>query len=86
MADEFDRVADVVVELEAALRQRHHARVDPVGDVDGVVGQQRMHRVAQQRGVVARQRCEHQHHRIVATVRKRVGEQALELEQPAERP
>ena len=38
--------------------------VDPVGDVDLVVLQQRTHCVAKQRGVVARQRGAHQHDRF----------------------
>ena len=52
--DELAHVVDVIVEMKRAVEQRHHARVHPVGDVDVVIGQQRAHRIAQQRGVVAR--------------------------------
>ncbi len=65
MADEFLDVAGVVGQVEGAFLQRHHACVNPVGDVDLVVLQQGAHGVAQQGGVVARQRRAHQHHRLV---------------------
>ena len=47
-------VVDVVVEVEAALDDRHVAGVGPVGDVDVEVLQEGLHRAAQQGGVVAR--------------------------------
>ena len=84
--DQELHVLDVVVEMKGALGQRHHARVGPVGDEDLVVMQQTLHRVAQQRGMVTRQRCHHQHRRLLlhgvecAAV---VGE-ALEAQQPTE--
>jgi hypothetical protein len=65
VADECFDVGHVVVEIELAQFHRHHARVDPVGDVDLVVVQQGAHGVAQQRGVVAGQRRHHQHDRVV---------------------
>ncbi len=54
-------VVDVVVEVEAALDDRHVAGVDPVGDVDVVVLQEGLHRAAQQGGEVARQGRDDQH-------------------------
>ena len=45
-------------------RERHVARVVPVGDVDVVVGQHRAHGVAQQRREVARHRRDDQHARL----------------------
>src|SRR6476660_9735186 len=33
-------IVDVSVEIEAPVRYRHHASVNPVGDVDVVVGQE----------------------------------------------
>ena len=79
-----DDVVDVVVEIEAAFRQRHHARVAPIGDVDVVIGQEGLHRAAQQRGVVARHRRHDQQFRLRPARRAREG--ALEMQQPAERP
>jgi len=51
--NELAHVIDVIVEVKRAVEQRYHARVHPVGYVDVVIVQQRAHRVAQQRGVVA---------------------------------
>ncbi len=79
-----DHVVDIVVEIERALRQRHHARIDPVGDVDVVIGQKGFDRAAQQRGVMARHRRDDQKLRL-RTLR-RVLERALEMEELAERP
>ena len=53
VAAELDDVVDIVVEVEIALGQRHLARVDPVGDVHVVVGQQRLDRAAEQGGEMA---------------------------------
>ena len=39
--DELHHVVDVIVEVERPGGQRHLARVDPVGDADVVIGQQR---------------------------------------------
>ena len=85
VADELRAVGDVVVEMERAVLDRHHPGVDPVGDVDVVLGQKRAHGVAQQRRVVPGERREHQHGGVVRAVLERLGQQALELEQPAER-
>ncbi len=43
----------IVVEIEAALIDRHVARIAPVGDVDLVILQEALRRAAQQGGVVA---------------------------------
>jgi hypothetical protein len=87
MPDELLDVGDVVVQAERALGRRYHARVDPVGDVDLVVAQQRAHGVAQQRGMVAGHRGDDQHHRVVLHLVDggRVVAEALETLQLAER-
>ena len=87
VADEFLHVGHVVVQAEGAFGRRHHAGVHPVGHVHLVVAQQRVHGVAQQGGVMARQRRHHQHHRVVLQQRDGVGivGVALEAQQPAER-
>ncbi len=79
-----DHVVDVVVEIERAVRQRHHAGVDPFGDVDVVVGQEALDRAAQQRRVVARHRRDDQQPRLRPA--RRMLERALEMQEPAERP
>ena len=62
--EELDEVLDVLVEPEPAGRQRHVARVVPVGDVDVVVGEHRAHGVAQQRGEMAGHRRDEEHARL----------------------
>ncbi len=52
---------DIFIEAEAAVPDRHVARIGPVGDVDVVIGQQHAHRVAQQRREMAAERCHQQH-------------------------
>jgi hypothetical protein len=86
VTDEFLNVSNVIVEVELALFERHHARVDPVGDVHLVVLQQRAHGVAQQGGVVAGQRCAHQHDRFVFQLADSaaVVSETLEAQQTAE--
>jgi hypothetical protein len=79
MPHELDQVADVVVQVELAARQRDLAGVEPVRDVDVMFGQQRLDRAAQQRGVVPRHR-RHQKHRRMDLVGR-----ALEVDQVAER-
>ncbi len=59
--EQLDQVVDVVVEVEGALHQRHHARVDPVGDIDIVAREHGLDRAAQQRGEMARHRRHDQH-------------------------
>jgi hypothetical protein len=77
--DEALQQIDVVVEVEAARRERNEARVDPVGHVEIVVRQEPRHGVAQERGVVPGERRDHEHLRIAP---RRV---ALEVDQVAER-
>ena len=48
-------------EVEGPHADRHHARIDPVGDVDITVGQQADDGLAQQCGIVARHRRDQQH-------------------------
>ena len=79
-----DHVIDVVVEIEAPFGERHHAGIDPFGDVDVVVRQERLDGAAQQRRVVARHRRDDQQFRLRAP--RRMLERALEMQQPAERP
>ena len=86
VADELLHVGHIVVEVERTRLKRHHARIGPVGDVDLVVLQQRANGFAQQGGMVARQRCHHQHGGLVLHAGQRggfVGE-ALEAQQSAE--
>ena len=79
----LDHVVDVIVEIEAAFGERHHARVRPVGDVDFMRGQEGFHRAAQQRGVMAGHRRHDQHARLRGTQRTR--QLAVEVQQAAER-
>ena len=62
-AEKVDDVTDIFVQTEPAGGERHLARVVPVGDVDVVVDQHRLHGVAQERGEVARHRRDDQHAR-----------------------
>ena len=79
-----DQIVDVIVEIEVTVRQRHQPRIHPFGDVDVVVRQKRLDRAAQQRRVMARHR-RHDHELRLRTARRR-GEDALEMQEPAERP
>jgi len=54
-------VVHVLVDPEAAVVDADVARVAPVGDEHVVVGQQRLHRGAQERREVARQRGDHEY-------------------------
>ena len=63
-SQEMDDVGDIFVEAERAGGERHVAGVVPIGDVDVVVLQQGLDRVAQQRGEMARQRRHDQHARL----------------------
>ena len=83
MSQHLAQVDDVVVEIEGPERQRHHARVGPVGDVDVVMGQERFDRAAKQRRVMARHRRDDQELWLTrAVVKVRPGE----MEKIAERP
>ena len=79
-----DQVIDVVVEIEGTLRQRHHARVHPFGEIDVVVGQKALDCAAQQSWIVARHRRDDEQARLWAA--RQVLERALEMQEPAERP
>jgi hypothetical protein len=79
-----DQVVDVVVEIEAALRHRDHARVHPFGEEHVVIGQKAFDRAAQQRRVMPRHRRNDEQARLRAA--RRVLEGALEMQEPAERP
>ena len=83
MLEHRAQVVDVIVEIEAAERQRRHARVGPVGDVDAVGRQERLDRAAQQRRVMARHRRDDQQLRLIE-VTGQVGTD--EMQQIAERP
>jgi hypothetical protein len=85
VADEVLYVIDIVGQVERAVGHRHHAGVDPVGDVDVLVRQQRAHGVAQQRGVVARQRRDDQHGRLRQRSELGGGHVFLEMAELAER-
>lgn len=87
MADELLDVGDVVLEPERAGFQRHHACIHPIGHIDLVVAQQGAHGVAQQRGVVAGQRRNHEHGGLLLHLADQfdVVAETLEAQQPAER-
>ena len=36
--EEFDQIVDIIVEVEAAVVERHELRVAPVGDIDVMLG------------------------------------------------
>ncbi|MCY1233351.1 hypothetical protein D9M72_458910 [compost metagenome] len=77
----LDDVVDVIVEIESAFAERHHAGVDPVRDVDVGMRQQGFHGAAQQRRVVAGHRRHDQNLRIGGTP---LGQGALEMDEVAE--
>ncbi|MGY4283534.1 hypothetical protein ACVWXO_002754 [Bradyrhizobium sp. LM2.7] len=79
----LDDVVDVIVEIEAAIAERHHAGVGPVGDIDVMRRQEGFYRAAEQRRIMARHRRDDQHARLRAA--QGTGELAIEVEQPAER-
>ena len=83
-ANELDDVIDKIVEVEAAHGERDITRVDPVGDVDIMVGQHRLDGAAQQRRVVTRHRRHDQYLGVVALAGQR-GLVALEVQQTAKR-
>ena len=56
---------DEIVEPEAAVAQRHVARIDPVGQIDVVVGQRGRDGAAQQGREMPRQRRDDQQLRLV---------------------
>ena len=78
-----DQVVDVVVEIECPFRQRHHARINPVGDVDVVIGHKSLDSAAQQRRVVAGHRRDDQKFRLRTF--GRMFELTLEIDEIAKR-
>nr|GEU28069.1 hypothetical protein [Tanacetum cinerariifolium] len=84
-ANKILHIINVVVEVEGAVGERHHARVGPVGDVHVVLDQQAAYGVAQQRGVVARQRRHQQHGGLRQGLGLLVVQVFLEMDQAAER-
>ena len=79
-----DHVVDIVVEVEPAFGERHHAGVGPIGDIDVVVRQQAFHGPAQQRGIVTRHRRHDQQARLRPARPPLEG--TLEMQEAAERP
>jgi hypothetical protein len=65
MRDELADVAHVLVETEGTRGDGDVARIDPVGDPHVVVGEQAPYRLAQQRRVVAGERREDEHARLL---------------------
>ncbi len=87
MADELLDVSNVIIQTELAFFERDHACVEPVRDVHLMVLQKGTHGVAQQRGVMARQRGTHQHNRFIfqLTDGAAIVSEALEAQQTAKR-
>ena len=65
VADKFLHVVHIVVQVELALTHWHQAGVLPIGDVDLVVAQHGLDRVAQKCGVVAGKRGDDEYSRLV---------------------
>ena len=80
--DHIDDVIDVIVEIEGAALDGHHARIDPIGEVDFMGRKQALDRAAQQCCVMAGQRRHDQHARRIRDVR--FGKIAAEMNEPAE--
>ena len=78
-----DDVVDIRIEVEAPIDERHHARIDPIGDVNIVVGQERFHRAAQQCRIVPRHRRDDQQLRLWAA--RWTHERPFEMKQSAKR-
>ena len=84
-ADELNDVGDVIIEVKGASGQRHHSGIKPVGHVDLVSGKHGADGVAQQRRMVARERCNNQNGRVTLAGRHGVRQDALEFEQTTKR-
>ena len=80
MFEKSDDVVDKIVEIEIAGRERHVARIVPIGQVNIVLGQHGRHRPAQERGEMPRHRRDQQHLRLL--LRGILGE----MQQGRERP
>ena len=83
MTNELDGIADIVVQMERALREGHLPGVDPVGHIDIVMRQQRPDGVAQQRGMVARQGRKDQYGRVGRPARGRFRKLSGKVNQSA---
>src|SRR5262249_53240354 len=68
LAEKIDQMSGVVVETEAAGAQGNIARIVPVGDVDVVVLQQRLHGAAEQGGEMAGHRRNQEQPRLLRRV------------------
>ena len=79
LVEEGDQMLGVILQAEPAVAERNVARVVPVGDVDVVVLQQRLHGAAQQR----REMAGHRGHQQQARLLRRIH--LLEPQQRAER-
>ncbi len=77
--DKADHQLDEIVEIEPAVEQRNVARVDPVGQIDVVIGEQGFDGAAQQGREMPGKRRHDQHGRLVA------GRILAEMQQVAER-
>ena len=64
MLQHADQVVDIFLEAEAPLHERDLARILPVGDVDIVVLQHGLHRVAQECREVTGKGSDDQHFRL----------------------
>ena len=87
MANELLHVVDVVVQVKGAFAQRHNAGIFPVGDKDLVVFEHGFDGIAQERGVVAGERCNDQDSRLRLELVQRGGivRVTLEAQQLAKR-
>ena len=73
------QIVDVVVEVEGAGRQRNHARVRPVGDVDIEIRQKRFDCASEQSRVVAGHRRDDQELRLTGSIREIGPDEAKQI-------
>ncbi len=85
--NELADVGNIVIQAETALLGGHHASVGPVGDEHLVILQHGFHCVAQQGGMMARQRRHDEHGRIILELAQQadVVRKPLEPQQTTER-
>ena len=79
-----DQVIDVIVEIERSFGERHHPGVDPLGQVNVVIGEKPLDGAPQQRRIVAGHGGDDGHARLGTA--RRMLEDTLEMQEPAERP
>ena len=82
LAQKIDDILGVVVEVELALGDRHHAGIGPVGDINVGIGKQRLDRAAQKRRIMAGKRRDDQEAGIGLML---FGQLTVEVKKPAER-